>query len=193
MSFRDIFRRATAAEKRAKRKAAVNKTNLRGTSDLFIAVEHNNLNDMRVLLREGADVNGRSKTPGFIAGMMFDVPYAAGSTPLHAAALNAAPQAAALLLRNGADVNVRNNAGYTALDYALMSHAWLETTYQRKKDSILSTERGIRTAEENMKEGHRTVTTLLEHGAMTGLLELPAQFRNSPAAPRKNKNAPGLG
>lgn len=192
MSFRDIFRRATAAEKRAKQKAAANKINLRGTSDLFIAVEHNNLNDIRRLLREGADINGRSKTPGTFAGMVFDVPYAAGSTPLHAAALGASPAAARLLLQNKADVNVRNNDGYTALDYALMSHAWLDVAHQRKKQSMLSTDRSVATAAENLAAGRKTVMTLLEYGAKTGLLDLPAQFRDSPEPLRRNSNAPGF-
>ncbi len=60
--------------------------------------------DIRVLIREGADVNAKGNN---------------GVTPLQRAALGSTPEIATLLIEAGADVNVKNDYGKTALNLAL--------------------------------------------------------------------------
>lgn len=189
MSFRDMFRRATAAEKAAKRQEAANKVNLRGTTELIRAIERGNMNEVRTLIHHGADVNGRSKSLGVMTNLVFSVPYAAGSTPLHAAALLGERDIAALLLRQGADPSVRNSDGHTALDYALMSHAWLEESYAKKQNSFLTPARAARESAEKLGHTRDAIALLIRHGSKTGLLELPARFRE--LLPKRRKNADG--
>ncbi len=189
MSFRDMFRRATAAEKAAKRMEAANKINLRGTTELFRAIERGDMNEIRTLIHHGADVNGRSKSLGVMTNLVFSVPYAAGSTPLHAASLLGARDIAALLLRHGAEPTVRNSEGHTALDYALMSHAWLEESHAKKQTSRLTPARLVQESTQKLAQAREAIAVLIQHGGKTGLLELPARFRD--LLPKRRKNADG--
>lgn len=177
-SFRDIFRRATEAEKAQKRMEAANKINLRGTTELFRAVERGELSEVYRLIDDGADVNARSKTQGVISTVMFRVPYAAGSTPLHAAALLGHFDIAEALLKNNADPNLRNSDGHTPLDYALMSHAWFEDNLAKKRGSSFTLERFVRQTAEKVGAYHETITLILSQRGKTGLLELPERFRD---------------
>lgn len=189
MSFRDMFRRATNAEKATKRMEAANKINLRGTTELFRAIERGNMNEIRTLIHHGADVNGRSKSLGVMTNLVFSVPYAAGSTPLHAAALLGARDIATLLLRHGADPAARNNEGHTPLDYALMSHAWLEEAHAKKQASRLAPARTVQESAAKLAQTRDAITLLIQHGSKTGLLELPERFRD--LLPKRRKNAEG--
>lgn len=176
-SFRDIFRRATEREKARKRTEELNKTNLRGTTELFRAIERGDFSEVSKMVREGADIESRSKTQGIVSNVMFRVPYAAGSTPLHAAALLGHTNIAELLLLKGADPNIRNSEGHTALDYALMSHAWCEDSLQKKQSSSLTLERFVEAAAEKVGLYQKTVALLLSRGSKTGMLELPERFK----------------
>lgn len=189
MSFRDMFRRASAAEKATKRMEAANKINLRGTTELFRAVEGGDTREVANLIALGADVNGRSKSLGVMTNLVFSVPYAAGSTPLHAASLLGDRDMAALLLRNGAEPTVRNNEGHTALDYAVMSHAWLEEAYAKKQTSRLTPARLVRESGAKLVQARDAITVLIQHGAKNGLLDLPERFRE--LLPKRRKNADG--
>lgn len=177
-SFRDIFRRATDKEKARKRAEELNKTNLRGTTELFRAIERGDFTEVSRMIREGADIESRSKTQGTVSNMMFRVPYAAGSTPLHAAAFLGHNDIAELLLLKGANPNIRNSEGHTALDYALMSHAWFEDSLQKKQSSSLTLERFVTATAEKLGLYQKTVTLLLSRGSKTGMLELPARFKD---------------
>ena len=77
------------------------------TADLVTAIRHADVQAIRKLLDNGADVNTRD---------------AEGSTPLILAAFYASPECVALLLENGADVNTANQAGVTALIRAATSY-----------------------------------------------------------------------
>lgn len=193
-SFRDIFRRASEAEKAQKRMDAANKVNLRGTNDLFRAIERGAHSEVVKLIEDGADVNGRSKTQGIVSNMMFRVPYAAGSTPLHAAALLGHFDIADTLLKYGAEPTVRNNEGHTALDYALMSHAWCEESLAKKRQSSLTLERFVVAAADKVNIYQRTISLLLARSGKPGLLELPEKFKDM--LPKRRKPAqddtPGL-
>jgi len=194
-SFRDIFRRASESEKAQKRMEAANKTNLRGTNELFRAIERGAHSDVVKLIEDGADIHARSKSQSIVSNMMFRVPYAAGSTPLHAAALLGHFNIADTLLRHGADPNVRNNEGHTALDYALMSHAWFEDSLAKKQQSSVTLARFVTAAADKVNIYQRTITLLLARSGKPGLLELPERFKDMiPAKRRKGpqEDTPGL-
>ncbi|MDP6753062.1 MAG: ankyrin repeat domain-containing protein, partial [Verrucomicrobiota bacterium] len=61
------------------------------------------VNTMELLIALGADVDALSNSH---------------TTPLHQAVLHNRPEAAALLIRNNADLNSQNKSGHTPLDYA---------------------------------------------------------------------------
>ncbi len=192
MSLRDIFKRATPEEKAAKRTEAINKAGLRGINKFFRAVEKNDLRLVKRLLAEGADVNARTQTPSTVSIMMYSVPYAKGSTPLHAAALLGHDDIARLLLEKGADINARNNEGHTPLDYALISQNWYENDYGRKKDSSLALPRYVRKTGEKVKAYNDIIRIFLDQEGKTGLFKLPEKFEDllpkKKPPPRANVN-----
>lgn len=193
-SFRDMFRRASEDEKAQKRTEAINRINLRGTTELFRAVERGDLAEVRQLIDDGAEVNSLSKSQGVTSTVMFRVPYASGSTALHAAALLGHADIASLLLEKGADANIRNSDGHTALDYALMSHAWLEDSLQKKRQSSFTLERFVQSTADKLHTYQQTVGLLLSRGSKTGLLELPERFKDMlpRRRPKQADDAPKL-
>ncbi len=78
-----------------------------GRTPLMRAIEKKDLSMVEILLRRGADVNGRNYQ---------------GLTPLMAAVVESSPAAAKLLLDAGADVNARSEDGRTALSLAEEIH-----------------------------------------------------------------------
>lgn len=191
MSFRDLFSRASAAEKRRRRQAAANKANRHGTTPLFEAIERGHYSDVSALIAQGADIAARSKAQGFLSSLIYDVPYAAGSTPLHVAALLGKTDIAQLLIRKGADVQARNHDGHTPLDCALISHAWCEDNYTRKSQAALTPRFKARHAREQRDAFVKTIQCLMAAGGKTGLLELPAAFRALLPEAIKKENKPG--
>jgi len=75
-----------------------------GSTPLLIAVERGDQKSAEALLQAGAEVNARTTSEG--------------RTALHLATLRKDPTLTSLLLTNKADVNARDNSGYTPLDYA---------------------------------------------------------------------------
>lgn len=197
MSLRDAFRRATPEEKAEKRAAAINKPGLRGLNKLFRAIEKDDLLQVARLIREGADVNARTKGQSTVSGVIFSIPYGAGSTPLHAAALLGHDDIARYLLERGAEINTRNNEGHTPLDYALISQSWHENKFERKKESTITLQRFADKAGEKVKSYNDLIRTLLSRKAETGLFKLPEKFQDlipgkKPAPKAQNKPNSGL-
>jgi len=81
----------------------VNQVGLFGERPLDVASVRGNIEEIRALLRAGAQVN----TPGEV-----------GNTALHEAVSQGHISAVKLLVQFGADMNARNNFGQTPLDIA---------------------------------------------------------------------------
>ncbi|VDK65945.1 unnamed protein product [Onchocerca ochengi] len=120
--------------------ATVNCRDVRGrfSTPLHLAAGYNNLEIVRFLLENGAEVNLKDKggliplhnASSFghleIASLLIECgaevnhPDKWGYTPLHEAAQKGRTQICSLLLNNGADVTLKNNEGFTALDITVM-------------------------------------------------------------------------
>jgi ankyrin repeat protein len=114
----------------------LNAKNQSGETALMLAAIHNQLDLAKVLIERGADINKPGWTPLHYAAsrghrdMMrllldndayIDSESANGTTPLMLAAYSAPPLAVKLLLEEGADPTLVNNANASALDLALHS------------------------------------------------------------------------
>ena len=71
---------------------------------LFDAAGKNDLEQAKLLIKKGADLNAKNKW---------------GDTPLHEAAMNNSVKVAKLLIKKGADLNDKNKWGDTPLLYAV--------------------------------------------------------------------------
>ncbi len=114
-------------------KTNLNAQNNAGETALMLAAISNQLQLAKVLIEQGADVNKPGWTPLHYAAskghreMMrllldndayIDSESANGTTPLMMAAFSTSPLAVKLLLEEGADPTLANNANATALDIA---------------------------------------------------------------------------
>jgi ankyrin repeat protein len=85
----------------------INTINTFGDSPLHVAVKRKCLNEVRLLLQSGADVNGQTDD-----GLLM--------TPLHLSVGQSSHEIMAELLRFGANTGVQNGHGYSALDVAIL-------------------------------------------------------------------------
>lgn len=114
-------------------KTDINRLNANGESALMIAALRGNLELATKLVEKGADINKTGWTPlhyaasgGQLAIIALLLDHSAyidaespnRTTPLMMAAMYGSPQAVKLLLQEGADPNVKNQQGLTALHFA---------------------------------------------------------------------------
>jgi ankyrin repeat protein len=99
-----------------------------GASEAFYgAIRGNDLTQLKALLAQGADVNGRD---------------AKGETPLMYAASVGSAEAMKLLLEHGADANVQNQFGSTALIWSATDLAKVELLLAHGANPNLASKRG---------------------------------------------------
>jgi ankyrin repeat protein len=96
--------------------------------DLFAAIKRGDAGEVDRLLASGANVNGVD---------------AHATTPLHVAAYHEDPAVAALLVRNGAAVNVRNDAGMTPLHKAMERLAFAPATRKAPEEEVAKVTRVV--------------------------------------------------
>lgn len=89
------------------------------------------------LIAAGADINRANQAPSLFK-RKDGRPEAPGWTALHMAALNANDRAIRILLEAGAKVDVRDNAGKTALELALERQRAVPSTDHSKVIALLS-------------------------------------------------------
>ena len=121
----------------ASRRTQGEQRNTKDESVLMMAAFKGDLDIARALIDKDADVNKPGWTPLHYAAtkghlkMMdlllehyafIDAQAPNGNTPLMMAAFYSTPEAVKLLIQAGADVNMRNSGGKTALDLAQMSN-----------------------------------------------------------------------
>mgnify|MGYP000535365496 CR=1 FL=1 len=109
-------------------------SNPNNESALMMAALHNQIEVATVLIERGAEVNRKGWTPlhyaatrGHIAMMRLllensayiDAESPNGTTPLMMAAMYGSPEAVKVLIQAGADLNIKNQLGLSALDFAV--------------------------------------------------------------------------
>jgi hypothetical protein len=174
---------------RAKKRA--NKKNLSGLPRLHVAAEAGDQGEVRDLLDAGADVNGKTTSPRLTSAVMFDIPYAVGSTALHIAATHGYHDIAAVLLNKKADVNAVNAENFTPLDCAFVSYNGMVKEHAAKKGAFFARKKTIEKAEARISDLKKTMLVLQGAGGATKMFELPDALRL--AAPIKPaRKPPGL-
>ena len=90
------------------------------TTPLMMAAYKGNLQEMKRLVENGADVNARNDVNNTA------LHFAAGATPIENQIYRGSPEAAAYLIEHGADLNAQNGTGITPLMDAIIND-YLET------------------------------------------------------------------
>lgn len=180
MSAKAFFNRKSNENKDARkarqRREEINKINIHGTNLFFAAVEKNNLAEVGKMITEGAEVNVRTTSRGFISNMTVNVPYAVGATPLHAACLLGAPDIVETLLGSGARVNAKDSAGHTPLDYAILSYNYFQDDLARKETSRFAFKRTVDKAGARLAEFDTVISRLLAAGGKPAMFTLPESY-----------------
>ena len=135
----------------------VDATNTADETALMLAANANDLVSANLLIEAGASVNRPNWTPlhyaaskGHTAMMRLlidndayiDAESPNGTTPLMMAAYYASPIAVKLMLEEGADPNLQNQDGQTALDMALLKDKLLSAQYIRVFKEALEAKEG---------------------------------------------------
>ncbi len=177
--------------KASKKREDINKPNRHGTNKLIEAIEKRKATDVEIMIAQGADVDFRTAMQSKLSGITHTVPYSAGSTPLHVACMHGSPVIADILIGQGVDVNAKNEAGHTPLDYALLSYAYFKEEHEKKSGSKFTLKSSVDKALNRVEEYISVIRTMQDAGGKTGLFVLPEEFQQSqPSAAQKAPNLP---
>lgn len=182
---REIFRRASEEQKARQRREAINRTNMHGTNMFFEAIESGRLDEVRKLYSEGAELDTRTTSRGFISSMTVSVPYGVGATPLHAACLLGAPDIVDFLIEKGADVRAKDAEGHTPMDYAILSHSYYEAEFDRKASSRFTFQRTVDKMQNKVEDYENVILQLQRQGGKPGMFALPEKFGQVKRATRR--------
>lgn len=185
-----FFKKASEAEKAARRERQINQSNRHGTNLFFQAIEANKLDEVAKLFREGADLNARTTQRGLLANTAMD--YSTGATPLHAAALLGNTEVVAFLLEKGANPRAKDDDGHTPLDYAILGHRYYEADLQRKEGSKFTFSSTVNKAASKLGNYEDIICQLQGHGAKPGMFALPDRFRRDNPDGPNSFNAPPM-
>jgi hypothetical protein len=177
------FKRVNEDHKARQRRTAINQINRHGTNMFFEAIESGKLEQVAQLFEEGARLDVRTSTQGFISNMTVKVPYSTGATPLHAACLLGSPEIVQYLLDQGADVRAKDNDGHTPLDYAILSHSYYEQDFDRKLGSRFIFQSTVEKAQNKVEQYEDVILRLQRRGARTGMFALPDKFKAGSVKP----------
>lgn len=185
---KEIFKRANEDQKSRQRRIAVNQINGHGTNMFFQAIESGKLDEVMKIFDQGAMLDARTTSQGFLSSMTVKVPYSVGATPLHAACLLGSPDIVTFLLDQGADVRAKDSDGHTPLDYAILSHSYYEQDFDRKLSSRFTFQSSVEKAQNKVEQYEDVILTLQRRGARTGMFAMPDKFK--PDAPRGKPPTP---
>jgi len=180
MSPREIFRRVSAADKARARRTAINKPNMHGTNQFFAAIEKGNLDLVRKLVDEGADIGARTTEQNRVSSFMVNMPYAVGATPLHAACLLGHDDIVGFLLEKGADPNATDSADQTPMDYALIGFAFSQGELERRENSYFMTQNRLQKASAKLHDFEMVVGLIEARGGHERMFEMPPALKLSP-------------
>lgn len=166
----------------SKKKEDVNKVNRHGTNKLIEAIEKKDPALVLSLLRRGGDAAFRTEAQSRMSNMTHTVPYAPGSTPLHAACLHGEPLIVSILLREDVALNVKNDVGHTPLDYAILSYSFYKSEYEKKSQSKFILQRSVDKTQSSLDKYAEVINRMVKAGAKTGLFILPDEFTGPMAA-----------
>lgn len=176
-----------------------NRRNAAGTSKLFDAIDQDDIDIVEDMLASGANVHARTERPNLLLGRLYKVGYAIGSTPMHAAALVGTPDIIDALVHYGADINAKNNEGYSPLDYALMAHTYEEKKLERMRAGALKLKSSLAAAEEKVALRAAIVRQILEAGGKPAYVALCTKFSDkaapaaAPVVAEKKRKPPAPG
>ncbi|MBI1214793.1 MAG: hypothetical protein GC185_03115 [Alphaproteobacteria bacterium] len=180
MSAREIFKRASAADKARARKEAINKPNMHGTNRFFAAIEKGNLPLVRKLVEEGADIHARTTQQGVMSSFMANIPYAVGATPLHAACLAGNPEIVEFLLQQGAQPNAKDSADQSPMDYAIISFGFWQADLERREQSRFTTQNQLQKSAGKLHDFEMVVAQMQAKGGKSSMFEMPDALRLNP-------------
>lgn len=164
---KDFFNRTPSAQNIDE----VNKYDRLGLTPLMHAVIDGDSKRAFELLEKGAAVNLVSQ-PKTILGAAENVDYPQKITALHLVAFYPDPVITDLLLKNKADVNVKDATGHSPFDYAILMHKHFGTEkYRRSVTSVFVD----RKAKMEMAESHAeaVIDRFIQAGAEPNRIRVP--------------------
>lgn len=171
---------AKAAAAAARTKKAANRYYVSGLNALMRAVESGNISTIQKLIHDGAELDAKSRDPSPLSEA---APYERESTALHIAALRGEAKIVDLLLYAGADPNVRNRAGQTAVDSVLLREIYWQKKLTRRENGWLPLP-GAKQAAREVKNCEKMIRLMMQHGGGAAFYETPEKYSHPAAGKR---------